>query len=111
MIIKKDSFKHSGSFYLIYIFEVSYEGDDMAFVKYFYKNDDGNIGEYVMSVEKVARFIYLNQWQAWAGVYDKSSQSFNNASKVVPSIKNGKIYLTTISDDYKSNNLENLPRF
>ena len=111
MIIQKKDFKRLGNYYTIYIFEVRYVGEDISHVKYFFKKEDGTVGEFVMPVEQVARCIYLNQWQAWAGLFDKNNQMFDNAAKVVPGVKNGKIYLTTISDDYKSNNLENLPRF
>ena len=111
MIIQKNSFIRSASFYTIYIFEVRYSGSVISHVKYFFRKEDGTIDIFVRTVEQVAKCIYLNQWQAWAGVFDKDSQSFKNAAKVVPGIKDGNIYLTTISDDYKTNNLENLPKF
>lgn len=111
MTISKNNFTHKVDSYVIYIFAVRYKDGIISHVKYFFKNNDGNISEYIAPVDVVAKHIYFNQWQAWAGEYREKEKCFMNASKVVPGIKDGFIFLTTISDDYKTNNLEYLPRF
>lgn len=46
---------------------------------------------------------------AYAGVYNNKDNSFDNTCVVIPMIKDEEYYITSVTDDKKTNNLDKIP--
>ena len=57
----------------------------------------------------LAKKLLVGEVFMYAGKYDSKSDSFKNVAVVIPMIKDGEYYITSVTDDKKTNNLENLP--
>lgn len=58
---------------------------------------------------ELSQKILKGELFVYAGNYNDSDKKFENVCIVVPMIKDGEYYITSITDDKKTNNLENLP--
>lgn len=111
MEINKLQFLTKSNAYIVYVFSVRYVDNVLKFVRYFYKNPDGNIGIYTIDVDRIAKAILFNKWVVYAGNWNSNNDTLENVCLVVPDYSQENVFLRCVSDDTKINNLENLPRF
>jgi hypothetical protein len=62
-----------------------------------------------ITVKEISKMLLDGTVFAYAGKYDSLSHEFKNICVVVPMIKDGDYYITSVTDDKKTNNLEALP--
>lgn len=93
---------------IFYVYMIHKENGVITHVYYYYGGDCKNRK---CSVSDFYDMIIQCKCIAFAGAYyeDGGVKMFHNISLVVPCLKDGVKYLRTSNDDYKSNNLDNLP--
>ena len=99
---------------LIYVSRVKMNEDNSAISKlYYYEKDDNNkwSDEKTIDVSNLSKKIFNDEIIAWAGRLDNTNHQFANVCKIIPMIKDGYLYVTSVSDEDESNNLENLPGY
>ena len=75
-------------------------------VKYYNPSESKN---YWVAVSSLSKKLLDGSVFAYAGVYSDSDKSFNNICVVVPMIKDEEYYITSVTDDKKTNNLDKIP--
>lgn len=116
MNIKASEFLKEKKVKVCYVYQVELDDDDnLAYVGYRrYSDADEKIVEKSWDVQSFAKKIFNGEWIAYAGKLtkdDEGVEKLTNVSLVTVLTIEGNLYLTTASDDSKSNNLKSLPKF
>ena len=82
------------------------ENGTITQIKYY---DSSNKSINWISVKKISKMLIDGEAFVYAGKYDSASDAFKNVCVVIPMLKDGDYYITSVTDDKKTNNLENLP--
>lgn len=112
--IKYKSAKREITTKVIYVSSVKMNEDKTAISKLRYHeildNGEWSSGK-LINVEELSKKLFNDEIVAWAGTIDNDNNQFSNVCKIVPMIQDGVFYVTSVTDDEKSNNLENLPGY
>ena len=111
--IKKKDFLKEKLLKVCYIYGVELNDDGtLKKVFYFRYDENGELTERNWDIKSVANKIINGEWLVYAGkIEGKENPVMKNPSLVTVKTKDNVLYLTTASDDEKSNNLLNLPKF
>lgn len=104
--IKKKDFLKEKTLKVCYIYKVTLNDDGTIKLVHYYRYVDGDLENRNWDVESFACKIINGEWLAYAGkIEGKEAPTMKNPSLVTVMTKDGKLSLTTASDDEKSNNL------
>lgn len=113
--ISKKDFEKTKTIQLCYVFGIKVNKDDTIERVYYYRyiNEVGSFEARNWDVQSFAKKIINAEWIAYAGKLSGSGDDMKleNPSLITIQTIDGVLYLTTASDDSKSNNLFNLTRF
>lgn len=111
--IKKKDFLNEKTLKVCYIYGVELNDDESIKNVFYYRhNEDGELIDRNWDVKSVAKKIINGEWLIYAGkIEGKEDPAMKNPSLVTVKTIDGVLHLTTASDDTKSNNLLNLPKF
>lgn len=84
------------------------ENETITNIKYYDSSDNSN---HWTTVKALSKKLLDGEVFIYAGKYDKESDSFKNVCIVIPMIKDGDYYITSVTDDKKTNNLDHLPLY
>ena len=81
-------------------------------LRYHEKKETGewSDGKYI-EVSELSKKIFNDEIIAWAGIIDNENGQYRNVCKIIPMIKDGVFYISSVSDENETNNLENLPGY
>ena len=110
--IQKKDFINEKTLKVCYIYEVELNDDETLKRVFYYRHDEnGNLVGKNWDVNSFANEIINGEWLAYAGkIEDEENPVMKNPSLVTVKTIDGILYLTTASDDEKTNNLLNLPK-
>lgn len=111
--IKKKDFLNEKTLKICYIYGVELNDDETLKKVFYYRHDEkGELIDRNWDVKSVANKIINGEWLAYAGkIEGKENPVMKNPSLVTVKTIDDVLYLTTASDDEKSNNLINLPKY
>ena len=104
--IKKKDFLNEKTLKVCYIYKTETNDDGTLKRVYYYRYDSNNLVAKNWNIESFANKIIAGEWLAYAGrIEGKENPIMKSPSLVTVKTIDGKLYLTTASDDDESNNL------
>ena len=97
-----NGFRTSVTSKVCYIYKVDKDDGALSKVYYYRFENDKFVTKYA-NVQWFATRLILNEYVAYCGRV--SNETLTNVAKVLPMVKDGKPYLTTMVDDTDTNNL------
>lgn len=110
--IQKKDFLNEKTLKVCYIYQVELNDDGtLKNVIYYRFDENGKLIKRSCDINSFANKIINGEWLAYAGkIEGEENPAMKNPSLVTVKTIDGVLYLTTASDDEKSNNLLNLPK-